>query len=186
MSASDEATRPQNLCGKWMPRLKTYCGRGAGHTTPCRPPEFMEWQRQKARAADRPYDLIAARRCRSTHELTRYGLTPEKFDKMLAGQGYACGMCLEPFKDGQRIHIDHDHNLGCHPGEKQACDRCRRGLLCVPCNTALGVIESRRYTQVRQYLKRWRAISPGVAPQRGPAPGDGSRAPRRSVRPPSS
>lgn len=58
------------------------------------------------------------------------------------------------FKDGQRIHIDHNHNLGCHPGEKQACDRCRRGLLCLPCNIALGFIEA-KYALAHQYLQGW-------------------------------
>ena len=158
MPVSEEGTRAQNLCGKWMPRLKTYCGRGAGHTTACRPPEFMERQRAYTRAQDRPYDPIAAKRWRSMHRLTRYGLTPATFDQMLTDQGYACGMCLEPFEDGQRIHIDHDHSLGCHPGQKQACDRCRRGLLCLHCNTALGMIET-RYAQARQYLKRWRRVA---------------------------
>lgn len=130
------------LCGKWMPRLKTYCGRRAGHTTHCRPPEFMERQAARMRAQDRPYDPVAARRWRSAHRLTRYGLTKETFDQMLADQDYACAMCLEPFEADQRIHIDHDHTLGCHPGEKQACDRCRRGLLCHRCNIAVGWVEA--------------------------------------------
>jgi hypothetical protein len=38
-------------------------------------------------------------------------------------------MCSEPFEADDLIFIDHDHTLGCHPGEKEACDRCRRGLL---------------------------------------------------------
>ena len=157
MPVSDEATRRQNLCGKWMPLSRTYCGRGPGHGGDCRSGEAMERQRERARAVDRPYNPIAAQRWRSMHRLTRYGLTPETFNALLADQGYACGMCLEPFAEDQSVHIDHDHNLGCHPGQKHACDRCRRGLLCLRCNTALGIIES-RYTQARQYLKRWRVI----------------------------
>jgi hypothetical protein len=85
------------------------------------------------------------------HRLTRYGLSPETFDQMLADQGYACGMCLVPFKDGQLICIDHDHR--CCPQEKKSCGRCVRGLLCLGCNRALGVIES-KYAQAHQYLKR--------------------------------
>ena len=159
MPVSDEGTGRQGLCGKWMPITKDYCGRGVGHPTgACRSVKAMESQRERARAADRPYNPVAAQRWRSMHRLTRYGLTPEAFDQMLVDQGYACGMCLEPFEDGQLIHIDHDHTMGCHPGAKQACARCRRGLLCLGCNLALGIIES-RYAQARQYLDRARVAA---------------------------
>lgn len=141
MPVSDDDTDPQDRCGKWMPRARTYCGRTPNHGGDCKSPEFMERQRAAKRALERPYDPVAAQRWRAAHRLARYGLTPEKFDQMLAGQGYACGMCHEPFEDGQRIHIDHDHNLGCHPGQKSACDRCRRGLLCHKCNIAVGWVE---------------------------------------------
>jgi hypothetical protein len=154
MPASDEATRTRELCGKWMPRAKDYCARTPDHRGIHRPPDYMQRQRARVRAADRPYDPEAARRWKAKHNIARYGLTPDTFAKMLADQGHACGMCLVPFAEDQRICVDHDHNLGCHPGEKQACDKCRRGLLCVSCNTALGHIET-RYTQARQYLKRW-------------------------------
>jgi hypothetical protein len=155
MPVNAEATGSKNLCGKWMPLTKDYCGRGAGHPEgACRSVKALESQRERARAQDRPYDPVAAQRWRSMHRLTRYGLTPEKFDQMLADQDCACAMCLEPFAADQRVNIDHDHNLGCHPGEKQACDRCRRGLLCTRCNTALGFIES-RYPLAREYLKTW-------------------------------
>jgi hypothetical protein len=114
----------------------------------------MANQREQKRALDRPYDPEAARRWKAVHNVARYGLTPETFAQKLAEQGYACEMCRKPFEEDQRICVDHDHNLGCHPGQKQACDECRRGLLCVPCNTALGHIET-RYAQAQQYLDRW-------------------------------
>jgi hypothetical protein len=114
----------------------------------------MENQREQKRALDRPYDPEAARRWKAVSNVTRYGLTPQSFARLLHDQDYACGMCRKPFDASQRICVDHDHNLGCHPGQKQACDLCRRGLLCVPCNTALGHIETRLF-QARQYLKRW-------------------------------
>lgn len=149
MPASEEATPRKNLCGKWMPRVHAYCARGAGHGGFCKSPKAMKRQATYMRAQDRPYDPVAAHRWRSTHRLTRYGLTPGTFDKLLIGQGYACGMCLEPFEDGQIICIDHDHQ--CCPEEKKSCGRCVRGLLCLGCNRALGIIEA-RYDQARQYL----------------------------------
>ena len=73
------------------------------------------------------------------------------FALLLEAQGYACAMCHVPFEEGQQIAIDHDHTLGCHPGEKHACDACRRGLLCLRCNTGLGYIE-RMSDMARAYL----------------------------------
>lgn len=85
MPVSDEATHHQDLCGKWMPLTQDCCGRGAGHPPgQCRSRKAMQSQRERARAADRPYDPVVVQRWRSMHRLTRYGLTPETFDQKLA------------------------------------------------------------------------------------------------------
>ena len=42
MSATSHATGSP-VCGAWMPRKKTYCARGAGHTPPCKSPEAMAY-----------------------------------------------------------------------------------------------------------------------------------------------
>jgi Recombination endonuclease VII len=146
----------QPTCGKWMVLAQDYCGRGEDHPKgACRSRKAMEAQRARMRLVDRPYDPEAARRWKAVSNVTRYGLTPESFAALLHDQDYACAMCLEPFKEAQRICVDHDHSLGCHPGQKQACDRCRRGLLCVACNTSLGHIEARLFAAQR-YLKKHR------------------------------
>lgn len=93
----------------------------------------------------------ARARWRLTHKLKRYGLTQADYDRMLEEQGHACAMGGEPFADGQTICIDHDH--ACCPDEKSSCGKCVRGLLCVSCNTALGIIE-RKLDLARGYLAK--------------------------------
>jgi hypothetical protein len=66
----------------------------------------------------------------------KYGLSRKQFDAMWRQQGglcYACKRALELRKHG--FAIDHNHN--CCPGAK-SCGKCVRGLLCGPCNSALG------------------------------------------------
>jgi len=141
------------LCGKWMPRKKTTCARSAGHGGPCKTPEAMERMRQRTAARilihGRSVNLLVKRRWAKAYKLARYGLTQELFDRLLEAQQYACGMCRTPFVEGQPVFIDHDH--ACCPDEKSSCGKCVRGLLCLSCNTALGVIE-RKYDLARAYL----------------------------------
>lgn len=82
--------------------------------------------------------------CRRLHierRFRQYGVTPEWYDEQLAIQGGGCGICgsKDPKSNGNTFHVDHYHgccNKGCH-----ACDNCRHGLLCSPCNTSLGILE---------------------------------------------
>jgi hypothetical protein len=138
-----------------MPNAKTYCGRSAGHPPgACRSPDAVAKWAERSASKDRIVTPEDRARWHQTAKLKRYGLTPETFDRMLEAQGYACAMCQEPFGENELIFIDHDHTLGCHPGEKQACDRCRRGLVNLRCNIAVGYIE--RYEELaRAYLDRY-------------------------------
>jgi Recombination endonuclease VII len=83
------------------------------------------------------------------YRISSYGLTQEQFDRLLAVQQHICGMCHEPFEEGQLIHVDHDH--ACCQRKNRSCGECVRGLLCHACNIALGYIE-RRYAMARAYL----------------------------------
>lgn len=157
------ATRPgptgdtRLMCGKWMPRTRDLCARKPGHGGPCYSPQYMERQRQRRNASRPPYDPVAARRWKQAYRLSSYGLTQEAFGRLLDAQGHACWMCLEPFEDGQRICIDHDHK--CCPDDRKSCGRCVRGLLCMSCNTALGIIESKS-EQASAYLSRaWNSLA---------------------------
>lgn len=74
-------------------------------------------------------------------QLKRYGITEEQFASMLESQRGACAICRKT--PGYTLHIDH-----CHETEKF------RGLLCRPCNTAIGQLGDSResLTAVVAYL----------------------------------
>jgi hypothetical protein len=62
--------------------------------------------------------------------LKRFGLTLEDYNRMLEEQGGRCAICgREP--NGQQLSVDHDHETN-----------EVRGLLCQPCNLALGHLEA--------------------------------------------
>jgi hypothetical protein len=66
---------------------------------------------------------------RRAHLAATYGITPEEFSTLLARQGGACAICRSPDPRGTKtMQVDHDHKTG-----------AIRGLLCHPCNTALGM-----------------------------------------------
>lgn len=67
------------------------------------------------------------------NRLNKYNLTCEQYDLMLIKQDNRCAICTVLFTG--RICIDHDH--ACCP-ETTSCGKCVRGLLCDPCNVAIG------------------------------------------------
>jgi len=66
-----------------------------------------------------------------------YRLTPEEYDKILKYQSGVCACCGKPPK---RIRLAVDH---CHTSGRI------RGLLCWPCNHALGILRDSPETAVR-------------------------------------
>lgn len=73
--------------------------------------------------------------------ISRYGLTEESFESLLAAQGGRCAICgaVEPGTHHGQWHIDHDHS--CCPDkatDTPTCGRCVRGILCGQCNLGLG------------------------------------------------
>jgi len=80
------------------------------------------------------YDPV---KVRTEKLLSKYGMTADDFDLVLAAQGGKCGVCASPEPRGKQAHwvVDHDHK--CCPGEK-SCGQCVRGILCRPCNLAIG------------------------------------------------
>jgi len=63
-----------------------------------------------------------------------YGITQEDYDAMLAAQDGVCAICGGPPRGRGKLNdvfvVDHDHNTG-----------VIRGLLCSPCNTAVGQMD---------------------------------------------
>jgi hypothetical protein len=57
---------------------------------------------------------------------SRYGITLEEFEVLLAAQNYRCANCG---KSGCRLFPDHDHKTG-----------RIRGMLCKGCNTGIGML----------------------------------------------
>lgn len=66
------------------------------------------------------------------HQLLQYGITVEQFDDMARAQGGVCAICKKPPAGTANhgvLHVDHDH-----------ITNKIRGLLCGPCNRAIGLM----------------------------------------------
>lgn len=76
--------------------------------------------------------------------LTRYGITLETYNTMLAKQNNACAICLTPVHElSTQLHVDHCHKTG-----------KVRGLLCYNCNSGLGRFKDSKFnlSQALHYI----------------------------------
>lgn len=80
---------------------------------------------------------------RKHHLMYTYGITPEKYEAILASQGGVCAICRKPASN-QRLSVDHDHKTG-----------KVRGLLCRRCNVMLGYARDQYqlFHLMAEYLK---------------------------------
>lgn len=78
---------------------------------------------------------------------TQYRLRIEEYKELTKNGCEVCGS----FK---RLVIDHDHS--CCSGTS-TCGNCIRGVLCTPCNTAEGMLESslQNAKNMVKYIKKW-------------------------------
>lgn len=77
-----------------------------------------------------------------------YGITLEDYDRMMEEQGGVCKICRKPSTRPNRFPLNVDH---CHKTGKV------RGLLCIPCNRALGFIDNVKWRRAAvAYLKESR------------------------------
>lgn len=109
---------------------------------------------EKARSADRSRNCTPQRvdwfreYGRKYRLFTKYGVTVEMYDILFEKQGGVCAICKEPPSEENTrwgtLHVDHCHTTG-----------AVRGLLCIPCNTALGCVRDdiRRLQSAIKYLE---------------------------------
>jgi hypothetical protein len=96
------------------------------------------WQRESYERKADEYKATA----RNTYLLKRYNITLAEYEEMLLEQDYCCKACGRHQRlFNKSLAVDHNH--ACCAGEK-SCGGCVRGLLCGPCNTALGLLEDSR------------------------------------------
>jgi len=84
-------------------------------------------QSPKGKATRRAYYEKARERLRENARAFKYGMRSGEFDALLERQGGRCAICRGDKPRGLNWHVDHDHKSG-----------AIRGILCKPCNTALG------------------------------------------------
>ena len=82
------------------------------------------------RVTKRSYHQRVAEHLRFKHKRNTYGVDERTFDSLFYEQAGRCKLCAVPFARLRDVCIDHCHKTG-----------AVRGLLCSPCNTALGRYE---------------------------------------------
>lgn len=96
--------------------------------------------------AKRHQDPEVLRLKREREMLRKYGITREGYDRLLEEQDGVCAICRGPRRGpGATFHVDH-----CHSSNRV------RGLLCGPCNTAIGLLgdDPERLERAAAYLRR--------------------------------
>ena len=164
-------------CREWMPvenfGVDNTRSDGLYHTCKaCLKSYFEEWHARPENVGKRAdytrkarYSTPEARertaRNRLRDRCRAYGITVEDYERMLADQGGGCAICGATAEDnGRALAIDHDH--GCCPEQLRSCGKCVRGLLCSPCNVAVGYFEMEE-TRVKcqAYVDRKNPVGPG-------------------------
>ncbi len=68
----------------------------------------------------------------------KYRTTVENLEAIYLQQNSCCAICKREF-DLLNLHVDHDHECCPHDKNSKKCGKCIRGLLCVSCNSGLGL-----------------------------------------------
>lgn len=104
-----------------------------------------DYMAQNPEARARTLSLMRAR------NLAKWNLTPDGYQEMLDAQLGGCKMCgtTDPGGGRKNFCVDHDH--ACCPGQT-SCGYCVRGLLCLSCNRALGLLKDNPMAFLAGYL----------------------------------
>ena len=124
------------------------------------------WKQSRAWVAANPernrnmksdWDKKNPDKTRAFRKKYRYNMTMEEFQERLTAQEGKCPLCLSELLDFSKTVVDHDHR--CCTGAK-ICGKCIRGLLCKPCNWALGHLKDNVDTLKRaiEYLERYESL----------------------------
>jgi hypothetical protein len=72
-----------------------------------------------------------------------YGISSEVYERLFQFQGSKCAICGREKPNGRftKMYVDHCHNTG-----------RIRGLLCHPCNWAVGYVECKKFKTAMTYL----------------------------------
>jgi recombination endonuclease VII len=93
----------------------------------------------------------------------------EYYEKVFTEQRGCCAICGEPPRTGKWGRLHQDHDTKCCPYGKRmgrkgrarmlrTCGKCRRGLLCNNCNTALSGLERDGWLRkALRYLRKWQS-----------------------------
>lgn len=90
---------------------------------------YAETHKPQIRERNRKYRAAQPDRYKDVQLRSKYGLTIDQYKRACERRGGCCDLC--GFND-RPLHVDHNHETG-----------VVRGLLCSPCNTALGRFENR-------------------------------------------
>jgi hypothetical protein len=145
-------TRVCKTCGKEKPLIQFHKHRGCKdgrdpNCSTCRSFDINLWRKEhpetirrtKHEYYERNKDRIIAKsrrqygltkpNVRNNQLKSRYGVTLEFYQELLASQGNKCAICGAEEPEGRGgFHLDHDHATG-----------KVRGILCHRCNSALGM-----------------------------------------------
>ena len=101
--------------------------------------------REKHREMSRRWARDNRERRRSVTFRRRFGISLEERDALFAAQGNVCAVCGADNPRGKHWHTDHDHRSG-----------VVRGVLCGPCNHAIGLASDNPETleAMAGYLRR--------------------------------
>lgn len=89
--------------------------------------DYLRQKDREKRERNKKNGVTSAR-----HRKAMYGLSPQEFDRLYKECGGLCTICRELNDRRLLLEVDHDHESG-----------VIRGLLCGPCNRAIGLFHDR-------------------------------------------